>query len=57
MEKTVIKQKLNELEAEVRALRRAIQRPVDPAVDDANWQRLKATSKRARRTLFKKLYG
>jgi hypothetical protein len=57
MEKTAIKQKLNILEAELRALQLAIRRPVDRTIDDANWQRMKATSKRVRRTLFKKLYG
>jgi hypothetical protein len=45
------------LEAEVRALRLAIRRPVDLTIDDANWQRLKAASECVRRTLFKKLYG
>jgi hypothetical protein len=55
--KTAIKQKLNMLEAEVRALRLAIRRPVDLTIDDANWQRLKAASECVRRTLFKKLYG
>jgi hypothetical protein len=57
MEKIAIKQKLNTLEAEVRAIRLAIRRPLDRTIDDANWKRLKPTSKRVRRRLFKKMYG
>ena len=57
MEKIAIKQKLNTIEAEVRALRLAIRRPLDLTIDDANWKKLKPSSKRIRRTLFKKLYG
>jgi hypothetical protein len=57
MEKTAMKQKLNTLEAEVRALRMAMRRPLDLAIDDANWKKLKPTSDRVRRKLFKKLYG
>ena len=57
MEKTAIKQKLNILEAEVKVLRLATRRPIDLGIDDANWRKVKATSKRVRRTLFRKLYG
>ena len=57
MQDTDIKRKLNTLEAEVKMLRMATRRPVDFAADDANWQRLKTTSKRIRRKLFKRQYG
>jgi hypothetical protein len=57
MQNTAIKKKLNTLEAEVKVLRMATRRPVDAAIDEANWNRLKATSKRVRRKLFKQRYG
>jgi hypothetical protein len=57
MQNTVIKRKLNTLEAEVKVLRMALRRPVDLGIDVANWNQLKATSKRIRRKLFKQRYG
>jgi hypothetical protein len=57
MQDTALKRKLNTLEAEVKALRIATRRPVDLSVDEANWNRLKTTSKRVRRKLFKQRYG
>jgi hypothetical protein len=57
MQNTAIKKKLNTLEAEVKILRMATRRPVDAAIDEANWNRLKPTSKRVRRKLFKQRYG
>ena len=57
MQDMVIKRKLNTLEAEVKVLRMAMRRPIDLGVDETNWNRLKATSKRIRRKLFKQRYG
>jgi len=57
MENTAIKRKLNSLEAEVKVLRMATRRPVDFPIDEANWQRLKSTSKRIRAKLFKQRYA
>jgi len=57
MQNTTLKRKLNSLEAEVKVLRMALRHPVDFAIDEANWQRLKPTSKRVRRKLFKQRYA
>ena len=52
-----VKEKLKNLEAEVRLLKKAIVRKPNFDIDEVNWQKVKPLLKRTRSKLFKQFYA
>lgn len=57
MNKPNFKEKIRNLEAEVRLLKRAFVIEPNFDVDEANWQKIKPMLKKARAKLFKQFYA
>ena len=57
MNKINIKEKLNNLEAEVKLIKKAFFSKPNFDVDEANWQKVKPLLNRTRAKLFKQFYA
>lgn len=57
MNNVSVKEKIRNLEAEIKLLKTAVAGRPDFDIDKANWQKIKPVSKKARAELFKTLYG
>lgn len=57
MDKIAVKEKLNNLEAEIQILRTAVNERPDFDIDDANWKKIKPALKKARAQTYKEVYG
>ncbi|MEK7480117.1 MAG: hypothetical protein AAB665_02390 [Patescibacteria group bacterium] len=57
MMKVAVKNRVQELEAEVRLLKTAVAERPDFDIDEKNWQKVKSTSKKVRSELYKARYA
>jgi len=57
MTKLAIKEKLNNLEAEIKLLKTAVTNKPDFSIDESNWKKVKPLSKKIRSQLFKQKYA
>ena len=57
MNKIAVKEKLNNLEAEIQILRTAVNQRPDFEIDEINWKKIKPALKTARAQTYKEVYG
>ena len=57
MNQTTVKEKIQNLEAEIKLLKRAVSKRPSFDVDEINWQKVKLTVKKARAEVSKEIYG
>lgn len=57
MNKLAIKEKINNLEAEIKLLKNAVSSQPDFAIDEKNWKKLKPAARQIRTKLFKSRYA
>ena len=57
MDQATVKEKIQNLEAEIGMLKTAVSRRPDFAVDETNWRKVKSAVKKARAEVSKEMYG
>lgn len=57
MNKTKVKDKIINLEAEIGLLKKAVASQPDFDIDETNWKKIRPTVKRARAKIYKQNYG
>ena len=57
MNRTMVKEKLNKMEAEIKLIRVGLSKSIDFTVDEKNWLSVKAASKKARSKILKEQYA
>ena len=57
MNKIAVKQKIQNLEAEIKLLKNAVSQRPDFEIDELNWKKIKPALKKARAQTYKEVYG
>ncbi len=57
MDQATVKEKIQNLEAEIKILKTAVAKRPDFAIDDSNWRKIKPAVKKARTEIAKEIYG
>ncbi len=57
MNRIALKKKISRLETELEIIKTELEEKPDFNIDEKNWQKVKPESKKARRELYRKLYG
>ena len=57
MNKIAVKQKIKNLEAEIKLLKNAVSQRPNFEIDELNWKKIKPAAKKARAQVAKEIYG
>ena len=57
MKQATVNAKIQNLEAEIKLLKRAVSKRPDFGIDETNWQKIKSSVKKARAEVSKEIYG
>lgn len=57
MDKIAVSERIKNLEVQIQMLKISVVREPDYSIDEKNWEKVKAASKKARSKLFKTLYA
>ncbi|MBI2635431.1 MAG: hypothetical protein HYW79_02705 [Parcubacteria group bacterium] len=57
MNRIALKKKISRLETELEIIKTELEEKPDFDIDEKNWQKVKPESRKARKELYRKLYG